>query len=82
MSESRRMDEDILLFLQQQLKWHQEHDLILAIIEGKLYAMRDLAEYRLMHDWTFCEVQLLNEQLQQLKREILALEQELYGMIH
>ena len=77
------MDEDILLFLQQQIKWHQEQDFILAKIEGKLYAMRDLAEYRLMHELTFREVQLLNEQIQQLKREVLALEQELYtGMVH
>lgn len=30
---------------------------ILAKIESKLYAMRDLAEYRLMHELTFREVQ-------------------------
>lgn len=75
------MDEDILFFLLQQLKWQQEQDFILAKIEGKLYAMRDLAEYRLMHELTFREVQLLNEQLQQLKREVLALEQELHKEI-
>lgn len=77
------MDEDIQFFLQQQITWLQEQDFILAKIEGKLYAMRDIAEYRLMHELTFREIQMLNEQLQQLKYEVLALEQELHkGTIH
>jgi len=77
------MDQDILLFLQQQIQWHREQDLLLAKIEGKLRAMKALAEYRLVHDLPFNEIQLLNGQLQQLKQEVLILEQELHKeMIH
>lgn len=76
-------DRDILEFLQQQIEWHKAQDMILAKIEGKLNAMKQLAEYRLAYELTAGEVQNLNKQLQELKAEVLALEQQLYkGIVH
>lgn len=77
------IDEDVLAFLKQQLKWHKEQDMILEKIEGKLIEMKELAEYRLAYELSVAEVQHLNTQMQELNADVLALEQQLYkGIVH
>ena len=77
------MDNDVLRFLQQQITWVREQDLILAKIEGKLWAMRALAQYRLDTELMALEVERLNEQLGQLEREVAELELQLdAGTVH
>lgn len=77
------IDEDVLAFLKQQLKWHKEQDMILEKIEGKLIEMKELAEYRLAYELSVAEVHNLNAQLQKLKVDVLSLEQQLYkGIVH
>ncbi|MER1984466.1 MAG: hypothetical protein ABS948_01110 [Solibacillus sp.] len=70
------MDEQSIRFFQQQLEWFKEQDLLLAKIEGKLRAMRDLAAYRLMYELEAADIELLNDQMQQLQREIVELERQ------
>lgn len=73
----------ILDFIQQQLAWIQEQDLILAKIEGKLLAMKEIAKERLTQELAFLEVQQLNEELSKLQQEVQVLEKELYkGTVH
>ena len=77
------MDEDILKFLQEQLKWTQEQDSVLAEIEAKLIAVKDITEYRLKSDLTFEQIDLLNDHVQQLLLEVNQLQQLLdSGNIH
>lgn len=70
-------EQQILDFIQQQLAWVAAQELILAKIEGKLRAMRELAAYRLAKEMTFSEVQHLNATLEKLQQEVEALENEL-----
>lgn len=70
-------DQQILDFIQQQLAWVAAQELILAKIEGKLRAMRELAACRLAKEMTFSEVQQLNATLEKLQQEVQALENEL-----
>lgn len=71
-------DEEQLTFLYEQWRWLQEQDLLLAKIEGKLRAMRALAQHRLdnlLNDW---QIHNLQCELQQLQLEVNRLEQELH----
>ena len=76
-------EQQILDFIQQQLAWVAEQDLILAKIEGKLRAMRQLAEYRLVQELSAGELEEVNAEFADLQREIEALEGQLYkGTVH
>ncbi|KKB40386.1 hypothetical protein [Bacillus thermotolerans] len=75
-------DEQQKEFLQQQLQWTKDQDRILAKIEAKLYEMKAIAEYAANHELTAEEVELLNDQLCELKRGIHSLEQRLHSVIH
>ncbi|KKB41344.1 hypothetical protein [Bacillus thermotolerans] len=66
----------------QQLQWAKDQDRILAEIEAKLYEMRAIAEYAANHELTADEVELLNDQLRELKGEIDSLEQRLHSVVH
>lgn len=78
-----QIDPDVLAFLLQQIEWHKEQDLILAKIEGKLQAMRELALYRLTDELSSYDIQSLGTQLTQLQQEILVLEWQLdKRMVH
>lgn len=68
--------------LQQQLQWTKDQDRILAEIEAKLYEMRAIAEYAANHELTADKVELLNDQLSELKGEIASLEQRLHSVVH
>ena len=69
------MDEDVLKFLQDQLKWTQEQDSVLAEIEAKLIAVKDITEYRLKNDLMIEQIDLLNDHVQQLLLEVKQLQQ-------
>lgn len=76
-------EQQILDFIQQQLAWVAEQDLILAKMEGKLRAMRQLAEYRLEQELSAGELQQVNAEFAGLQREIEVLEGQLYkGTVH
>lgn len=70
-------DEHILAFLYEQWRWMQEQDLLLAKIEGKLRAMRDLAQQRVDNPLTEWQLQNLQGEFRQLQAEIEELEQAL-----
>lgn len=75
------MDDDVLKFLIEQVQWAKEQDIILAKIEGKLLAMRDLAQYRLHYELSEQAIENLQQQLHTLQQEIDALEMKLYSNI-
>lgn len=77
------LDLELLAFLKQQLEWHQQQDQILAEIEQKLYELRQITVFRLQSDVPFLQMQQLKSKVEQLKLEVLDLEQRLdNGMIH
>jgi polyhydroxyalkanoate synthesis regulator phasin len=69
-------------FLEQQLHWCKEHDRILEEINIKLHDMKKIAEYTLAHELTSAEIDKLNGELNQLKREVHFLEKQLYSVVH
>ena len=79
------MDKDELehkKFLEEQLEWCKKQDGILEEIEMKLYEMKRIAEYALEHELTLDEIEELNSQLNELKREVHALEKQLHSVVH
>lgn len=75
------MDDDVLKFLIEQVQWAKEQDIILAKIEGKLLAMRTLAQYRLQYVLTTQEIVNLQQQIDVLQLEIDELEHQLNSNI-
>ena len=69
-------------FLEQQLEWCKKQDRILEEIETKLYEMKKIAQYALDHELTEIEIELLNNQLNELKSEVHLLEKQLQTVIH
>ncbi|TDQ42900.1 hypothetical protein [Aureibacillus halotolerans] len=69
-------------FLETQIDELQKRDNLLAQIEQKLYAMRDLAALVHEGDLSADETDLVNEQFQTLKEEVHLLEQQLHTVIH
>ncbi|MFJ8266894.1 hypothetical protein [Peribacillus asahii] len=69
-------------FLEEQLEWCRKQDGILEEIEEKLHEMKELAEYARDHELTSLEIDKLNNQLNDLKREVHSLEQQLYSVVH
>ena len=65
-------------FLEEQVEWCKEQKRILDEIDKLLYEMKAIAEYVLQNESTPNEIKELNQQLDELKREIHFLEQKLY----
>ena len=57
-------------FLEELLEWCKEQDRILVEIDVKLHEMKEIAEYALEHQLTSLEIDQLNSQLNELKREV------------
>lgn len=69
-------------FLAEQLDWCRKQDAILDEIERTLYEMKAIAEYAATTDLPPDEIVLLNQQLDDLKKEIQSLEQQLHEIVH
>ena len=69
-------------FLEQQLKWCKKQDRILEEVEMKLHEMKKIAQYALNHELTAIEIDQLNGQLNELKREVHCLEKQLHSFGH
>ncbi len=69
-------------FLEQQLEWCKEQDRILEEIDSKLHEMKRIAEYVLVKELNSEEIEELNGQLNELKREVHSLEKELQSVVH
>lgn len=69
-------------FLQEQFEWCKERDAILEEIEIKLHKMKKIAQYALEHELTAIEIEQLNGQLNELKREVILLERQLHSVVH
>lgn len=78
------MDKDLQeqkKLLEEQLERCRKQDSILAKIEKNLYEMRALAEYARDHKLTALQITELNGQLDELKREVHSLEQQLQSIV-
>lgn len=69
-------------FLEEQLEWCKQQDLILEKIEEKLFEMKCIAEYVSEHVLSSSEMSRLNRQLQELKCKADALEKLLRTEFH
>lgn len=69
-------------FLEELLEWTKKRDTILEEIEHKLYDMKEIAEYAFEHDLSPDEVARLNRQLDEKKREVQSLENQLQSVVH
>jgi predicted nucleic acid-binding Zn-ribbon protein len=69
-------------FLEQQLEWCKKQDRILEEVEMKLHEMKKIAQYALNHEFTAIEIDQLNGQLNELKREVHCLEKQLHSFGH
>jgi hypothetical protein len=69
-------------FLEQQLQWSKEQACILGEIEERLHRMKEIAEYILKHVFSPIEIDLLNNQLNDLKNEVHFLEKQLHSIVH
>jgi predicted metal-dependent hydrolase len=69
-------------FLEQQLQWIKKQDAILQEIDEKLHEMKRIAEYRLEHELSSAEINELNRKLNELKRDVHVLENQLREVVH
>ncbi|WP_366160977.1 hypothetical protein ABXS71_19630 [Bacillus infantis] len=69
-------------FLEEQLEWCRKEDRILETIEVKLHKMKELAEFACFYELTAIETDMLNGQLDELRKEVQYLEQQLYSVSH
>ncbi|WNS81303.1 hypothetical protein RRU94_10880 [Domibacillus sp. DTU_2020_1001157_1_SI_ALB_TIR_016] len=69
-------------FLKEQVEWCKQQDRILEQIESKLYEMRELAQYACCSKLTSMEANELNQRLNNLKNDVLLLEQHLHSAVH
>lgn len=69
-------------FLEQQLEWCKKQDCILEEIEMKLHEMEKIAQFILDHVLTVREIDKLNGQLDELKRDVHFLEKGLHSVVH
>ncbi|WP_231889857.1 hypothetical protein [Oceanobacillus sp. Castelsardo] len=76
------MDQDDKNFLEEQIEWCKQQDLILEKIEMRLREMRRLAEYSIKHNLTSIEIEQLNNQLNDLKDEVHVLQKKLQTVTH
>lgn len=71
-----------LKFLEQQLEWSKKQTQLLNEIDKKLHEMKGIAEFALEHELSEMELNDLNDQLAQLKKEVQFLEKQLYTIYH
>ncbi|SFQ53500.1 hypothetical protein SAMN05421670_2569 [Psychrobacillus psychrotolerans] len=69
-------------FLEDQLEWCKKQDHILEEIEDKLYEMKEIAECALANDVNTDEIERLNHQMDNLKKEIQYLEKQIHAVVH
>ena len=69
--------QQIRKFLEPQLKWCKEQDYILEQIEMKLYEMKEITQYTIDNELSTIEVEHLNGQINQLKKEVHSLEAQI-----
>lgn len=69
-------------FLEEQLQWCRKQDRILETIEVKLHKMKELAEYACSYELSAIEIDKLNGQLDEYRKEVQYLEQQLYSVSH
>ncbi|WP_394580842.1 hypothetical protein [Cytobacillus firmus] len=69
-------------FLEEQLQWSIIRAQLLEEIDGKLHEMKAIAEYAMENELNQIEVKNLNGQLNLLKNEVAALEQQLNSAVH
>ncbi|WP_096156607.1 hypothetical protein [Bacillus sp. FJAT-45066] len=75
-------EKEKLEFLQAQLEWTKQQNRLLDLIEEKLHEMKEIAEHALDDTLTKHDRQLLNEQLQELQKELGILELKLKPQTH
>ena len=68
--------------LEQQLQWTKERIRILDLMDVKLYEMKRIAEYVLVHNLSEIERERLNKELNGLKKEFSYLEKQLNPILH
>lgn len=76
------MDQEDKKFLEEQIQWCKQQDLILEEIEMKLHKMKKIAQYSLEHNLTPIELEQLNTQLNELKDEVHFLQKKLDSVVH
>ncbi|WP_404356182.1 hypothetical protein LG291_22405 [Cytobacillus firmus] len=69
-------------FLEEQLQWSIIRVQLLEDIDEKLHEMKAIAEYAMENELNQIEVKNLNGQLNLLKYEVAALEQQLNSAVH
>ncbi|MDX5476620.1 MAG: hypothetical protein LPK00_13885 [Bacillaceae bacterium] len=79
---SNNEQKEKLEFLQAQLEWTIKQYQLLDLIDEKLHEMKEIAELALDETLTKHDLLLLNEQLQDLQREVVNLERILQTQIH
>jgi len=77
-----RKRQEIDCFLEKQLEWCKKQDLILQEIELKLYEMKEIAEYARDFEKNAKELKTLNIRINELKKEVHALESQLSSDVH
>lgn len=78
----KKDNKEQLEFLEQQLEWSKHQIQILNEIDKKLHEMKEIAESALNHELSKKKLMVLNEQLDQLKKEVLVLEKQLHTIYH
>ena len=66
------------MWLEKLVERRKVQDRILVEIDVKLHEMKEIAEYTLEHQLTSLEIDQLNSQLNELKREVDSLEEQLH----
>jgi len=69
-------------FLEGQIHRCRERDGILGKMEVKLHEMKRIAEYAREQELSSFEINRLNDQLNELKSEVLSLEKQLHYVLH
>jgi len=69
-------------FLEEQLHWCKEQDRILEEMESRLREMKRIAEYALEKELNSAEINELDGRLNELKKEVHFLEEQLHSVVH
>ena len=62
--------QEIKIYLEEQVEWCKFQDAILEKIENKLFKMKELAVYATDYNLTLTETEMINAQLNMLKQSI------------
>ncbi|MEH7440677.1 hypothetical protein V7182_24830 [Neobacillus drentensis] len=75
-------EQEYCQFLEQQLEWCKKQNRILEEIEMKLHDLKKVAQYALNHELTAQEIEQMNSQINDLKKEVHFLEKQLHSVVH